>query len=1092
MIPIRATANSGHLTLAAFLLLAGLSLSAQNQPAANPAPTPAASVDLSAIGYHKLSKGDRLNHEWGESLDFVDANHVLVTFDPKKLFKRLPDCPPEHDDRLLHAAILEVPSGKVLQEADWYLHDHRRYLWPLGSGLFLLRKLNSLYVVDSNLHEEQLLNSPKDLLWVSVTADRQEIIVETAETAAAAPGSQSAAVPAKPKFRIEFLDAKSLAPHRTVETKQEVDLEGTSAGYVDFIHREDLWLVRFGPNSGKRQNIARVRTESVPEVTYPNDDSILIGRHSLIGNDYSLTAFTVGGRRLWRQRWSRLRYFPTVASTESGSRSAVSTLLLKSTSASQPVASDYDSDENHGIEQSIQIFETASGTPVQSVDVSPVVMSEQNFSLSPDGRHLAVLGAAGIDLYALPEPAAEEQAKFAAFKATLADLYALAPGADADSLLSTESASKGAAPASANPAPDAAPQAATPPAPADLATVDQTLPTFRASTQAVLVDVVVTDSKGKLIRGIPQQDFTVMEDGKPQDLRSFHEFSDTKPAPPAAAPGTPVKHTPNNFSNDTRGNDPGAVTVILLDLLNTALPDQVYARDQLIRFLKNKPKDAQFALCTLSSVRGANHSSLRLIQGFTPDESVLLAAVNGKKGATRSVTWRSASDGLSTSASTVTGLAQGTPRDDWQALLVGIQQLQSEEREADTDARVGVTIEALSELARYLSGISGRKNLVWLSGSFPATLFDPQTLDNSPNMDNRNYTNRIKQATNLLAQAQVAVYPIDVRGLDVGDVNAAAMGGIAPGTQGIAAAPLQSVHGQLTPSGQISMQSPGEAFQQDEMTGLSTRESEIEAINEVASETGGKAFFNTNGITEAIATAMEQGSNYYSLSYSPNNKNYNGRFRKIKVVLAQKGYHLHYRPGYFADDPSAPARDPGLSHSIRVAAMQHGAPQSHQILFSARVVPVGYKAKADSASVGRVLLASAKKPILPAEVDVQRYAIDFTLDSSDLRFVPSQNGTYHSALVFMFAAYDEDGVLLSAVSNVGNSDVQPAAFKQLLSGGCQVHQEIDVPVKASFLRLGIQDQMSNDVGTLEFPLPVPPDPNAPRVIRRTLPEIEPD
>ena len=123
---------------------------------------------------------DRLSEdESSVSLNFVDADHILLTFNPKKLFQRLPTCSPDHQDRLVHAALLEVPSGKVVKEADWYLHDRRRYLWPLSPGAFLLRRLNDLYIVDSSLHEKLLLSSPKDLLWVTVTPDGGQIIVET-------------------------------------------------------------------------------------------------------------------------------------------------------------------------------------------------------------------------------------------------------------------------------------------------------------------------------------------------------------------------------------------------------------------------------------------------------------------------------------------------------------------------------------------------------------------------------------------------------------------------------------------------------------------------------------------------------------------------------------------------------------------------------------------------------------------------------------------------------------------------------------------------------------------------------------------------
>ena len=137
------------------------------------------------------------------------------------------------------------------------------------------------------------------------------------------------------------------------------------------------------------------------------------------------------------------------------------------------------------------------------------------------------------------------------------------------------------------------------------------------------------------------------------------------------------------------------------------------------------------------------------------------------------------------------------------------------------------------------------------------------------------------------------------------------------------------------------MLSPNIAFQQEAVQDLARSGAERTALNQMASDTGGTAFFSSNAIADAIKMATEQASNYYSLSYSPSNKNYDGRFRKIKVALAEKGYHLHYRPGYFADDPNSPAKMKEVAHNIRVVAMQYGSPQSHQIRFSVRVVPVG-------------------------------------------------------------------------------------------------------------------------------------------------------
>lgn len=142
---------------------------------------PTTRFDLSQVGYQELSEMARRSGASNLSLDFLDSDHILFTFNPKKLFIRHPDCPLAHDDRLVHAVVLELSSGKVLKQTDWYFHDAHRYLWTLGSGKILLRKLNSLYLVDSDLQEKLLWTSSKDLLWVSVSPDGRQIITETAD-----------------------------------------------------------------------------------------------------------------------------------------------------------------------------------------------------------------------------------------------------------------------------------------------------------------------------------------------------------------------------------------------------------------------------------------------------------------------------------------------------------------------------------------------------------------------------------------------------------------------------------------------------------------------------------------------------------------------------------------------------------------------------------------------------------------------------------------------------------------------------------------------------------------------------------------------
>jgi VWFA-related protein len=1107
-----------HFSYAKYLVRAGVCLfavcaipfvrlDAQEVPSSAVPTVPSKRIDLAPFGYRVPSHTDRLSeNEPSVSLNFVDADHVLLTFNRKKLWQRLPGCTPDHEDRLMHAAIVELSSGKIVSESDWYLHDRRRYLWPLGSGKFLLRKQNDLYLVDSNLHEKLLFHSPDNLLWVSVTPDASQIVIETS-----APGNSAQASALKPavapaKYQAQFLDSSTLTPLRTLPLKVATNVTGTSAGYADFIHKGDLWLVRFGSDPAHRRNLARVRSLTVPTISYASNNSVLLGRCSSPGCDYSVTAFSLTGHRLWREHWPRYRYFPEIAHTVDNSRFAASTLTIVASAiaATLPDPDDAlqpDATQRDVFQQEVQVFETASGTSVFSLAVSPAMMTGENAALSPDGLRLAVLQGPQLELFDLPPSSEQEQVKFAALKSDTPDSYALGSAPDAppssDSTADSNVQAASAEAESAQPESQAASESpaesgpSAPAAPSPAPTASPSVPpvaTIRVSAKAVAVDVVVTDSKGRPVKGLHPQDFQVMEDGKLQNVHSFREFTDGNesdglqndggkkdPSPATTVPSTPTtpaKTSRNVFSNQVHAPDPGAVTLVLFDMLNTPMQDQTYARQQLIKFLQNKPKNLQFALCTMSV-----GSRLRLIQGFTPDETLLVAAAKGKRDTPKAIRWQISTQGVDNAVDTVGQLAAAGRTSGFQGLLSALQETQVQEQVSDTGERAGITVDSMMVLARYLSGIPGRKNIVWLSGSFPISIAASNN-SNNPAVDNPNYTYKIKRVTNLLAEAQVAVYPVDVRGLIGGGLSAdTAMESTLPsGPQDLSAA---------------SVISPIPAIPQS-MQDLAQEAAERDTLIQFATATGGRAFYNTNGIRDAIATAAQQGSNYYALSYSPANKIYDGKFRKIKVQLAEKGYSLHYRQGYYADDFRNPARDAEMARRTRVVAMLHGSPLSHQLAFSVRVDPVGGKKKLDRAQFGEIILTLAKVPRLPAQVEAQHYRVDYTFAGSELRFVPLENASYRNTLTLMVASFDRDGNMLTGVASAGTKELQPEAYEKVIAGEFGVQQEIDVPVEAVSIRLGIQDQMSNRLGTVDVPLPVPPDPDLARRARNSLPEIEPD
>ena len=1050
-------------------------------------PEPTTEIDLQPLGYAGLSAAARQSGGSNLSLDFLDSQHVLLTFNPKKLFKRLLDCPPTHADRQVHALVMEVPSGKIVKEADWYLHDLRRYVWPLGDGRVLLRKLNQLYEVNANLEERQIFQSEKDLLWISVTPDGKQIIVETSAGASTAPDTSKPMDRKNPKtnkkrVRVSFLDARTLTVQRTIEVRGTIKLEGTSSGVADVRKQGSNWLVEFG-----NTYVARVKSRAAPAILYTSPNTILIGRCAVSREGYNVSAFTLTGAFLWRQRWDTCRYSPVIRHSEVGSRFAAATLTIRRPDATGAIGSE--TSQQEGLEQHIEVLDTVTGNSRLQITTNPAMLDGQNYSLSADGSLLAVVAGTVLDVYELPEMTAEDRAHYVALKSDTPALNVPPPSGKPEEIVYTSSAdldTESPEPAKEVTIADHSPATVPSKVPESK---DGPLPslTIRTGTQVVALDVVVTDSAGHLVKGLEQSDFNVTEDSKLQTLRFFKEYSETQrpSAPPAAVPKPALPA--NVFSNYAAPTEENAVTVVMLDLLNTPMADQAYAQDQLVKFLKNKPKDARFALCILGN-------RLQMIQGFTDDQETLLAAAKGKKASQRRRPLADPDSVLPVSLEAGRATARFLSRLDFFVESVALQQ--SEARLTDADQRMMVTVDAFAHLARYLESIPGRKNLVWLSGSFLLGIY-PESNGQNPFLESRSYGDNIKKVANLLGEAHVAVYPVDVKGLETNPLFSAAsndalapisMQGSVPSGPALGgpAGPVRG-SGIRVPNANTAVST---AVMMDQFDQFNVSQMDEHAtMKQLAEQTGGQAFYNTNAIAEAIRTASDQGLNYYALSYTPTNKKYDGAFRRMKVKLNGKKYHLAYRSGYYAIDPLAPAKpSKDLTSSLARAAMQQGSPQSRQIVFGARVVPIGKPRVAQSAPPGKV----SKKRKGESEEELQRYAIDHAVTFSDLRFSPGVDGTYHGTIKFMVTAFGAEGKLLASQVSQSTANLKAEALKDVMAGGLRLHQEVDVPVNSIVLRLGVEDVSNSHIGTIEIPLPVPPPPQTTDIARRTLPPVEPD
>jgi hypothetical protein len=244
----------------------------------------------------------------------------------------------------------------------------------------------------------------------------------------------------------------------------------------------------------------------------------------------------------------------------------------------------------------------------------------------------------------------------------------------------------------------------------------------------------------------------------------------------------------------------------------------------------------------------------------------------------------------------------------------------------------------------------------------------------------------------------------------------------------------------------------------------------------VAEATGGTAAYNTNDLKTAVAKAIENGSNYYTVSYVPPDPRYDGRYHTIDVEVDRPAVHLSYRKGYNADDILHNAVTPELTLATTApepygdnmqASMVRGAPTASQVLFDVRVAPTVDAVKPDDPVKGTLDAKLAGKPLV-------RYDIQYLIPARQITFSPGPGGTRKCTIAIDLAAYDVYGKLISGLSQtITSSPLTEEQYRKFLQRPFQPFQQIDLPPGETFLRVGVLDGVSDKVGTLEIPLTVP-------------------
>ncbi len=562
---------------------------------------------------------------------------------------------------------------------------------------------------------------------------------------------------------------------------------------------------------------------------------------------------------------------------------------------------------------------------------------------------------------------------------------------------------------------------------------------LRTSVRRVVLDVVVTDSKGAPVSGLTKDDFKITEDGAPQAILSFDPtgFSSAMEYVPPALPPQPA----NTFMNLPSTPERGPLYVLLYDLVNLDDPSQmdtpedhhqqIIARQQMMKFIRSKPEGTRFAIF-------ARSDGLHLIQGFTSDKALLFAALDPNH-----------------------------PRPHMpMVFLMGSN--------FGRGNRLGA-LDTLHRIALYLDGLPGRKNLIWYSSTFPLSLFAEQN-------DGPNFQEETRATLDLMAHNQIAIYPIDARGVAAEDSHVSVGTGVHNDT----------VTSDIEASGTAASGGGGSAATSQagsSVQGDSAVVGSFNVMDEIARETGGQAFYGTNDVARELTEATEGGSTYYTLSYAPSDKEYNGNLRHIGVELDKRGYHLAYRRSYYGSElPGEPgaAASVGPTTSARhettplptvdslSANMQHGAPTAHGLVFVVQAKSVGAPTQGTPEQMAQLATepayfklrhrAAAGKPLTP--VPLQNAVFEFEIPTRQFK---SEN---QLDLEIAAAAYDGDGQLMNAAVRLAKKEVESSAGTGQAPRFYRVEQALDLPAGATSVRFAVRDASNDRTGAMEVPLPL--------------------
>jgi VWFA-related protein len=368
---------------------------------------------------------------------------------------------------------------------------------------------------------------------------------------------------------------------------------------------------------------------------------------------------------------------------------------------------------------------------------------------------------------------------------------------------------------------------------------------FTASSNLVIVDVTVKDKSGKPIEGLTPRDFIVLEDGKPQKISVF-EFQKLamEPEPPAPPPSLGDQNQlPEDPKTSITTESPGKVQyhdkrllVLFFDFSNMGIPEQLRAQDAALTFLDRQITESDLVAILLFT------TVVQVKTDFTADRAMLKEIIHNLP------------IGEMSDLSAMADTGDDTEEDTGAAFVAD----ETEFNIFNTDRKLA----AIEDAVHKLAALSEKKVLIYITGGIQRTGIENQA--------------QLEASINAAVKSNVAIYPIDARGLMADPPGGAASVGASRGT-GIYNGSVYNTQRAKINNSQ-------------------------ETLASLAADTGGKVFLDSNDLSLGIVQAQQEFRSYYIIGYYTGNTKQDGKYRKIGVKLNTGiSAKLQHRQGYYAD-----------------------------------------------------------------------------------------------------------------------------------------------------------------------------------------------